>query len=138
VSRTKTKTIKGFAGLEYLTIINVPIRKSSVGDVVDMSLGELERVTAIALLENRVPIRGAEVKLFRSVLGFSLAALGAELGYKDTTILNWEKNSGKQLSLANEITLKLLVGERLGVELSPFIDELKSLEQTKKLKVSAA
>lgn len=132
------KTIKGFANLEYLTLTDVPVKKTSHGEVFDVSLSELERISAIAILENRLPIRGAEVKLFRSVLGLSLSAFGEKLGYKDTTILNWEKNSAKRLSLVNEIAVKLLVAEFLGIHLPSSLDHLKGMEKAKNLKVSAA
>lgn len=52
------KTIKGFANLEYLTLTDVPVKKTSHGEVFDVSLSELERISAIAILENRLPIRG--------------------------------------------------------------------------------
>jgi DNA-binding transcriptional regulator YiaG len=132
------KTIKGFANLDYLTLIDVPVRKTSSGEVLDVSLSELERLAAIAILENRFSIKGAEVKLFRSVLDLSLAAFGEKLGYKDTTILNWEKDSKKRLSLVNEVAVKLLVGEHLGIALPASVAGLKGLEKTKNLRVSAA
>lgn len=134
----KKKTIKGFANLDYLTLTNVPVRQSAKGEIIDISLSELERVASIAIIENKLPIRGAEIKLFRSVLGLSLAAFGERLGYKDTTILNWEKKPNKRLSLVNEVAVKLLVGEYLGLPLSPSMDELRGLDKAKNIKVSAA
>ena len=46
-----------------------------------------------------------------------LTAFAEQLGYKDTTILNWEKNSTKRLSVANKVAVHLLMGEVLGVSL---------------------
>ena len=134
----KTRSIKKFANLEYLTIVNVPVRRTSHGEVYDISLGELERVAAIEILENQFPIHGQEVKLFRSVMRLSLAAFGNELGYKDTTILNWEKNLEKRLSLANEMAVRVLVGEFLGVPLVASVSALRGRDRVKKLRVSAA
>ncbi len=132
------KSIKGFANLDYLTFIDVPFRKSEHGEILNISLSELERLAAIAVIENRLPINGVEVKLFRSVLNLSLAAFGDKLGYKDTTILNWEKNSKKRLSVVNEIGVRLIMGEHLGITLKASVESLKSLDKTKKIKVSAA
>jgi DNA-binding transcriptional regulator YiaG len=127
-----------FANLKYLTLTNVPVRKTAHGEVLDISLNQLERIAAIAIIKNKFPIGGAEVKLFRSVMGLSLASFAEKLGFRDTTIHYWEKNPDKRLSLVNEIAVKLLIGEFLGFELEASVSGLVSQDKLKSIKVSAA
>ena len=50
--------------------------------------------------------------------------------------VGWMKAS--RLSLVNEISVKLLVGEHLGINLPASVNSLKGIDGSKKLKVSAA
>ena len=45
----KKTSIKNFGGLTYVTVTNVPIRRTEFGEVIDMEPRELEKKVAMAL-----------------------------------------------------------------------------------------
>ena len=59
----KKTTMNNFGGLTYLTISNIPVKETEFGDAIDMEPGELERLVSIALINNKVPIRGVEFRV---------------------------------------------------------------------------
>jgi hypothetical protein len=98
----KTTTMKNFAGLTYVTVLNIPIKRSDFGDVIDVQPRELERLVAIALIENKIPIRGAEFRVFKSAIGMSNEEIGE----------NWESvgiqssNGERRLKNVSHLPLK--------------------------------
>jgi DNA-binding transcriptional regulator YiaG len=112
----KTKILHGIGGLDYIEIRQVPFRTShdkSIGDVVAIDLGSLERLVASELIRQRVPIRGKEVHFLRKALGMSMEKFAGSLGLTAASILKWEKASTKRLALVNEFAVRGFVAERL-------------------------
>lgn len=134
----KKTTIKNFAGLTYLTITNVPLRKTDMGDVIDLASGELEQLVAIALIENKIPVRGIEFRVMKSALGLSNEAIANELGISRNTVLKWGKEPESRLPIAYEMLFRLLVAESLGAEMEPSLAELRAGDKTKQIQIKAA
>ena len=134
----KKTTIKNFAGLTYLTITNVPLRKTDMGDVIDLASGELEQLVAIALIENKIPVRGIEFRVMKSALGLSNEAIANELGISRNTVLKWGKEPENRLPIAYEMLFRLLVAESLGAKMEPSLAELRAGDKTKQIQIKAA
>jgi DNA-binding transcriptional regulator YiaG len=108
------KHFKGFMGLKYVEVRNVPVVKSGLDQAVPaLALEQLERQVAEALLEHQVPIRGAEVQFIRESFGLSQKDFGKFLGLSGVAILKWEKTSSKRLDLVNEIAVRALIAQKL-------------------------
>lgn len=133
----KTK-IKNFAGLTYLTITNVPLRETDLGDVIDLAAGELEQLVSIALIENKIPIRGIEFRVMKSALGLSNEAIANELGLSRNTVLKWGKEPEVRLPIAYEMLFRLLIAETLGADIETNLSELRAHDKTKKINVKVA
>ena len=59
----KTIDMKNFGGLTYITVVNIPLRESEFGDVIDMKPRELEILVARAIIENNIPSKMTKSKL---------------------------------------------------------------------------
>lgn len=136
----KTVTEKNFAGLDYVTVSDIPIKETRHGIVWDIDYADLERQVAIQLIENRVPIRGVEFKLIQSALNFRNIEMAEELGVHYNTVCNWRKRekSFEHLAQPDQVSIRLLAAEILGVSLSPRLGDLRSKVKVKKLKVKVA
>lgn len=134
----KTTTMKNFAGLTYVTVSNIPIRGSEFGDVIDIDPRQLERLVAIALIENKIPIRGAEFRLLKSAIAMSNEAIGDKLGVSRNTVLKWGKEIEKRLPPPHEMLVRLLVADILEIDISATIENLKANDKTKRISVKAA
>ena len=135
----KTKTLKKFGGLEYVTILNVPIRISQRGEVIiDMSLHEIERRVAIALIEKRVPIRGREFKLIKSALDLSFSEMSVLMKTTDKTLKNWASKLEDRLAPGAEALFRLLAAEKLGVGIEPTLSGVIAEDKASRIQVSAA
>jgi DNA-binding transcriptional regulator YiaG len=134
----KTTTIKNFGGLTYVSVSKVPIRPTEFGDVIDMEQGELERLVAVSLIENRVPVRGAEFRVMKSALALSNDAIADYLGVNRNTVLKWGKEIEKRLPKPYEILVRLLVADLLGIELDATLEDLSADDKAKKISLKAA
>jgi len=134
----KKTTITNFAGLTYVTISNIPLRKTDLGDVIDIAPGDLEVLVAIALIENKIPVRGSEFRLMKSALGLSNEAIANELGISRNTVLKWGKNLEERLPMSYEMLFRLLVAESLGAELEMTMAELRAADKVKRINIKAA
>lgn len=134
----KTTTMKNFAGLTYVTVINIPIKGSDLGDVIDAEPRELERLVAIALIENKIPITGAEFRVFKSAIDMSNEEIGEKLGVSRNTVLKWGKEIEKRLPPPYEMLVRLLVADVLGISIPATIENLRAGDKTKKISVKAA
>lgn len=134
----KTTSMKNFAGLTYVTVLNIPVKKSAFGDVINVEPRELEKLVAIALIENKIPITGAEFRLFKSALGMSNEEIGEKLGVHRNTVLKWGKEIEKRLPPPYEMLVRLLVVDALGISMAATIEDLKAGDKTKKINVKAA
>lgn len=89
--------ISNFAGLEYLTITDVPIIENVHGIFIDIDPLIVEKMAAIVVLENELPIRGRELKIIRGALDLSLAKFARNFDKDAATILKWEKSLLEEL-----------------------------------------
>lgn len=128
-------------GLDYIYLV-VPVAKTKHGEeYIDLPMGVLDRAIATKLIEERVPIRGAEVVFLRKALGMTLSQWAKELGLSPAGIMKWEKASKKRLSRVNEAAVRALCAELLNVDLTGRWSELVAHDATPKrlsLKVNNA
>ncbi len=114
----KTRTIHyTVCGLEYVYLKGVPVRETSHGEVLDVELVLIERQIAREVVRQGVPIRGAEVRFFRKSQNQSLDKFGKLLGLSAPAILKWERAGAKRLAAVNEVAVRALMAERLGIEM---------------------
>ncbi len=134
----KTTKIKNFAGLTYLTITNIPVRSTEFGDVIDLKPALLEKLATIALIKNKIPVRGAEFRVMKSALGLSNEAIALKLGISRNTVLKWGKEVETRLPPPYEMLFRLLVAELLGIKLAATLSDLKAGDKAKKIHLEAA
>jgi DNA-binding transcriptional regulator YiaG len=110
--------LRGIGGLDYILFKDIPMRESKWGPVTEINSTILEELAARAIIENRFPIRGAEVKFFRKVLALSMDEFSDQLSLTSGAIFKWEQKSSDRLHPINEIAVRALVADRLGIEIS--------------------
>lgn len=116
--------LNGWEGFTYLRLKGVPMKRSKDGGVIDFDRGKLERLIARSILERRVPIRGKELKLLRAVVRLSLNRFAQRLGLSHGAIYAWEKAERRRLAPINEVVVRLICAEDLGVQLPSRFTEL--------------
>jgi hypothetical protein len=123
-------------GLDYVYLI-VPVLKLKGGEeMIDLPMGLIDKGIAFKLIEDRVPIRGAEVLFLRKALGLSLKDWADKFGLSAAGVLKWERALDKRLAPVNEAAVRAFCAERLGVELEGTLSEIVADDQTpKKLSV---
>ena len=131
-------TLKHFAGLTYLTITNVPIKDTEFGEVINLKPMLLEKLVAVALIENKVPIRGAEFRVMKSALGLSNEAIADKLGISRNTVLKWGKEVDVRLPAPYEMLFRVLTAELLKVRLNATISDLRAGDKARKISLEAA
>lgn len=104
-------------GLDYVYLANVPVRRTSQGEVIDADPARIEREIACEIVRQGVPIRGAEVQFLRKCLGTSLQKFGTLLGLSAPAILKWERARMKRLAPINEVAVRALMAEMLDIQL---------------------
>jgi DNA-binding transcriptional regulator YiaG len=137
--KRRKETLKGFGGLDYLTITGVPIRETAHGEVIDIPYERLERLVAKAIVKNAVPIRGLEVKFLRKALGLSLGAFAKELELTAPGVLKWEKAAKERLLMPNEAAVRAFAAEKLGIRIDGRLSQLvPSRDRAEKLELEAS
>ena len=134
----KYTKMNNFSGLTYLTVLNIPVKETEFGEVIDMPPKSLEKIVAVALIENKVPIRGAEFRVMKSALGLSNEGIADQLGISRNTVLKWGREIEKRLPPPYEMLVRVLVAESLGVTLTAKIEDLKANDRAKKIRLEAA
>lgn|GEM_PF-1598221 len=114
----------GLLGLEYAKFIGVPMRRSRTGPAIDLKPLVIERLAAKAILSGRAPIRGKELKVLRAALGISLEKFARRLGLSSGAIFLWEKSPKNRLLPVNEVAVRVLCAEELGVDLPGRLSQL--------------
>ena len=104
-------------GLDYVYLKDVPVRETSHSEALDVELFLIEREIAREIVRQGVPIRGAEVQFFRKSLALSLEKFGRLLGLSAPAILKWERARTKRLAPVNEVAVRALMAEHLGIEM---------------------
>ncbi|MBH49056.1 MAG: hypothetical protein CME71_12885 [Halobacteriovorax sp.] len=123
------KTLKEFAGFEYVT---VQIEKSSIS-IQDAAL--LESKLAKEIVQTR-PLRGREVHFLRKQTGLSYVKLSQlfQNSFDPSTIAKWEKRVDERLSPANESLVRLYFAIFFGVKLKANPDELYPRNTAKEIR----
>lgn len=122
MSKQRTETIQIL--FDYLYIENVPIKESEHGDIIDMNYPELEKMAIKAIIRERAPLRGHEVKLFRKLLHFSFEKFASEIGLTSGSIFKWEKNLEERLHPINEVAVRAYLAEKFDVPMPGKYSEL--------------
>lgn len=131
--------IQGWNGLKYLTLIAVPMKSSRRGAQIDLREGVIERHVARELIQSRNPIHGRELAVLRKALGLSLERMAAKLEISHSGLLKWERQLDRQLLKVNEVSVRLLCAEELGVSLPAKLSKLRGTEtQELSIEVSRA
>jgi len=134
----KTIDMKNFGGLTYITIINIPVKDSEFGDVIDMKPRELESLVARAIIEHSIPIRGAEFRIIKSAINLSNEAIGELIGVSRNTVLKWGKNVESKIPTSSEMLLRLLAAEKLGLTIDLRVEKLKESHPKSNIMIEAA
>ncbi|NOT77589.1 MAG: hypothetical protein HOP07_01150 [Bacteriovoracaceae bacterium] len=116
--------LDGLVPLEYIHFKNVPMKESKHGPVIDLDPALLEKLAAIAILREKIPLRGIEVHFLRKVIGLSMEKFARKLGLSSGTIFHWEKNEFVRLSIVNELAVRSFTAEALDIEISGKFSEL--------------
>ena len=136
------KIMHSYYGFDYIDV-EVPIRLESVAgkeiEVIDLDIGILEKLVAKTIIEEKVPIRGQEVKFLRKALGLSMERFARNFDFSSAAILKWEKDGAKRLSLVNELAVRTFVNEilQLEIEIKFFDLDARSTVPTEVIKVTA-
>ena len=134
----KTIDMKNFGGLTYITVVNIPVKESEFGDIIDMKPHELESLVAQAIIMNNIPICGAEFRIIKSAIGLSNEAIGELIGVSRNTVLKWGKNIEDRIPLSSEMLLRLLASEKLDITIDIRIEKLKESYSKSNIMVEAA
>ncbi len=119
-------------GLDYVYLI-VPVSKLKGGEeMIDLPMGVIDKGIAFKLIEDRVPIRGAEVLFLRKALGLSLKDWADKFGLSAAGVLKWERALDKRLAPVNEAAVRAFCAEHLGVEFEGTWSELVADDKTPK------
>ncbi len=115
-------------GLSYV-YVDVPVGKDQHGtEYIDVPVEVLEKAIAAALIEAKVPLRGREVMFLRKALAMNRNDWAKLLDVTASAILSWEKDKDKRLSRINEIAIRALCSEKLGVHLRGNLADLMSVD----------
>jgi DNA-binding transcriptional regulator YiaG len=107
----------GMSGLNYVWI-EVEIKNSLEGDVITVPLNQIEEAVAKEIIRQGVALRGKEVEFLRKSLKLSLEKFGNLLGISAPAVLKWERASETRLHPMNEVAVRALVAEMLGVRIA--------------------
>lgn len=124
--------IVGIGQLDYFVFKDVPMRDSEWGPVIEMRLQTMETLALRALVIQRIPIRGLEVKFIRKCLGLTIQEFASKLRLTHGAIQAWEKAEKARLLPMNEIALRALVAEELKIDIVGHFSELLGVASTPK------
>ena len=118
------KIMNNLVPLEYIYFINVPIKKTKYGSIIDLEPGVLENLAAKAVIQNNIPLRGKEIKFLRKTLGLSLEKFANKIDLVSSTIFRWENDENNRIGSANEVLVRCFMSEILGIEIQIKMSEL--------------
>jgi len=124
MKRKWLEDLDGWKSLDYVRLKGVPVRRSTQGYLLDIKEEALERMIARAIIENGIPFFGAEVQFLRRVLGVSLNEFGRRLNLTAGAVFNWERKPEARLLVVNEVAVRALCAEELGVPISGWLSAL--------------
>jgi len=131
------ENLDGLVSLEYIHFINVPMKESKHGPVIDLAPNQLEKLAATAVIVHRIPLRGKEVKFLRKMVGLSLEKFANKLGLTSGSVFHWEKAEDQRLAPVNEAPVRALIAEELEIEISGKFSDLLG-EKIHDIKVKAS
>lgn len=117
-------------GLEYVFLKNAPIKQTRHGPALDANIGDIEKQIACEIIIQGIPLRGAEVMFLRKSIGLSLEKFADLLDLSAPAILKWERATSKRLSRINEVAVRALMAEELGVSVEGTFSGLVGMEHT--------
>lgn len=114
----RSKTIHyTLCGLEYVHLVHAPIGKEGKDEFIDLPPEEIDRMIAVEIIRQKVPLRGKEVLFLRKALKMNRNRWAEKLGVTASGILRWEETGEKRMSKINEAAIRMLCAEELGVKL---------------------
>lgn len=134
----KTIDMKNFGDLTYITIVNIPVKESEFGDIIDMEPRKLESLVAQAIIKHSIPICGAEFRIIKSAINLSNEAIGELIGVSRNTVLKWGKNIESRIPVSSEMLLRLLAAEKLGLTIDLRVEKLKESNLKSNITIEAA
>ncbi len=135
----KSKTIHyTLCGLEYVYLVNVPIKKDGKEEFIDLPPQEIDRMIAVEIIRQKVPLRGKEILFLRKALKMNRNRWAEKLGVTASGILRWEETGEKRMSKINEAAIRMLCAEELGIKLESKWSKLATAEELpERLEVAA-
>lgn len=124
MKKWKEKSVDGLVPLDYIRFLNVPMKQSKYGPIIDLEPSTLDQLAAKAIIKQRIPLRGKEVKFLRKVLGLSLEKFANKMGLSSGTVFHWEKVETERLAPVNEVCVRSLLAEELNVDLQAKFSQL--------------
>lgn len=118
-------------GLDYIFLQDVPMVTPERGVAyVDVPMANIEWAIARTLIQERVPLHGAEVKFLRKALGMTLQQWAEKLDLTAAAILKWERGRDKRLTRINEAAIRSLCAEMLDLPLEGHWSVLIARDET--------
>ena len=127
--------LENFQGLEYITILNIPVKKRGKYEVMGIDQSKLEKFVAKEILKLRVRFRGKEVKFLRKALGLSLEKMASQIHLTSGAIQRWEKKEYEPILPINEIVLRAFFNDQFCVPIPSCFNEFIGKENYKKIKL---
>jgi DNA-binding transcriptional regulator YiaG len=104
-------------GLEYVYLVNAPIGVDEGEEYIDLPPEQIDKMIATEIIRQGIPLRGREVLFLRKALKMNCNQWAEKLDVTASGILRWEQGGDKRLSKINEVAIRMLCAEELGVEL---------------------
>lgn len=127
--------LSSWEGFSYVKLKNVPMKLTSKGEVIDFDELKIKQLVARAIILSQTPINGRELKLLRSVVGLSMNKFAWALGISYGAIFHWEKNHNRQLNIINEVAVRLLCAELLGLQITGEFSKLQGRPSSAPLEI---
>lgn len=119
-------------GLDYV-YIKAPVIKADDGEeYIDLPMGVIEKAIASKLIEDRVPMRGLEIRFIRKSLGLTLKDWAYALGLSAAGVLKWEKAKSTRLTKVNEAAVCSFTAENLKIKIPSVWSKLVAKKDTPK------
>lgn len=118
-------------GLDYIFLQDAPVVTLPGGTpYLDIPMAEIEKAIARTLIEERVPLHGAEVRFLRRALHKTLQQWADRLGVTAAAVLKWERGLEKRLTRINEAAVRSLCAEELQMPLGGHWSVLIARDET--------
>lgn len=137
----KTLTLHQYGGLDYVTIIHIPVFKfgNPYPSPEFRPQSKINKAVAKAILKKNICIQGRELRFLRKdVLQFSLEQFSMELNLSSVAVFHWEKTKTAALHPINELAVRALVAEKLNLNIKLRLrKDTQSTVNPPKIRISA-